>query len=1087
MKEHFDLHEVYGAMLSKDTQSQANSNKACNTSIIQYKKELGNDLLQGIDQFCAQHGIDRQLFCLLAFRILLFRHNNTESIGVWDAAKHQFINIIDASEEDNGETTVAQMLESTKAVRPDNNSDQAISAKPAIVFGYTAQALGEGAELFNYKGFKVAFQIAESSSELQLMIQHAATKYANLAAPLAEHFMQVVSAILQHHDKQIGEFPIISNAEQDLLQSFNDTLAPFPEGESMISRFGQRAQDSPDHIAAYKEDETITYGELNKRANQLAHYLLSTGIERGDNIGILTTRSFDMLVAMLATLKSGSAYVPVPPEYPAERHQYMLKQSGVKKLLTNVDQKLTRNTTIEAIDIRNVDCSSYSDKNPDVAIDVRQLAYTIYTSGSTGVPKGVMIEHQSAVNLINWVNTEYNVGADDRLLFITSMGFDLSVYDIFGTLSAGASLVIAEKDDVLDTARLADLMQRFGITIWDTVPSTMDYLTNGLTASKEKYLQDKLRVVLLSGDWIPVALPEKIKTFFPAARVISLGGATEGTVWSNSYEVTEPTNTWRSIPYGRPIANNTFYILNEQLQPVPCGVVGELFIGGIGVAKGYANDPVKTAASFLPDPFTDQWGGRMYRTGDLGRLMPNGIMEFIGRKDNQVKIRGFRVELGEIENVIRQGQTVSHAVVIPSEDRQNLTAFVVPAKYYDRDTIVARMKRRLPEYMIPGKWVELDAMPLTDNGKINVKALKGISGKEQLKDDFVAPAGETETALAEVWQQILGVKQVGVNDNFFELGGQSLLAVELITEMEKKLGRGLPINILYKCPTIAQLSSFLQTEVVEKKWKSLTAIKPNGTKTPIYLIHGDGIYLSSFQNLADFVDADQPVYSLLPIGINGNEEQYETIVDIARHYVSEIMEHNSTDTYALGGYSFGGYVAIEMKKQLEAAGKKVKLLALFDTNAENVLYTKSWVQTLPHRIKRQVPKFFFIVKSAIKEPQKMLRYQYSGLAKRVNKLCYRLGIKKEPELKGINRNINKIGEKNLKALREYQLAPFDKVYLFKAKSRLYFVDDMKFLGWSQYAQQGVHVYDVPGDHSSIFERPNVSELAKSLQHALDNC
>lgn len=1088
MKEYFDLHEVYRATLLKSAQSEAKSNNTNNNGICEYQTELFQDILEKVEQFCENRKLEKSLFSLLAFRILLHRYNNFDDLWIWDTKEKKSICAIKFSAEEKGEITTEALLKDTiSALAAAKDNIEPANAKPAVVFCYSGEPDNE---IFNHKGFKIAFLLDESSESLHLTIKYAAHIHQHIIPPFADHFEQTVSSILNNTDQKIGALPIVTAAEQQLLNEFNDTLIQFPSDENLSGLFEKQVVRTPNNIAAYKDDLEITYNELNKKANQLAHYLLSKGIQAGDNIGILTSRSFDMLIAMFAVLKCGAAYVPIPPEYPVERQVYMLKQSGVKALLANIESSLAgKMPGIEAVDMRAIDLAIYPYSNPTTTIDSRQLAYTIYTSGSTGVPKGVMIEHRSAVNLIHWVNKEFKVGTEDRLLFITSMGFDLSVYDIFGTLSSGASLVMAEKEDVLDTAKLANMMQKFRISIWDSVPSTMDYLVNGLASSKDnnKYIQDNLRVVLMSGDWIPVNLPSKINSYFPKACVVSLGGATEGTVWSNYYEITQPTKEWRSIPYGRPIANNTFYILNEQLQPVPCGVVGELFIGGIGVAKGYANDPVKTAASFLPDPFTSQWGGRMYRTGDLGRMMPNGIMEFIGRKDNQVKIRGYRVELGEIESAIRQGQTVDHVVVLPSEDRQQLTAYVVPARYYDRDTIIARLKKRLPDYMIPGKWVELEAMPLTDNGKINVKALQTTTVKEQIKDDYVAPVTDMENTLAEVWQQMLGLNRVSVNDNFFELGGQSLLAVELITEMEKKLERGLPINILYKCPTISQLVEFLRTEVVEKKWKSLTAIKPQGSKTPLYLIHGDGLYLSSFQNLADHVDPDQPVFSLLPVGINGSEEQYETIVDIAQHYVSEIVEHNSSDTYALGGYSFGGYVAIEMKKQLEAMGKKVKLLALFDTNAENVLYNKSWLHTLPRRIKRQVPKFFFIVRSTIKDPQRMLRYQYSGLANRVNNLCYKLGIKKEPELKGINRNINKIGEKHLKALREYQLAPFDKVYLFKAKSRLYFVDDIKYLGWNKYAQQGVHVYDVPGDHKSIFEPPNVSELAKSLQHALDNC
>jgi thioesterase domain-containing protein/acyl carrier protein len=522
---------------------------------------------------------------------------------------------------------------------------------------------------------------------------------------------------------------------------------------------------------------------------------------------------------------------------------------------------------------------------------------------------------------------------------------------------------------------------------------------------------------------------------------------------------------------------------------VPNGVVGELFIGGVGVARGYANDPVKTANAFFPDPFTDQWGGHMYRTGDLGRMLPDGNMEFIGRKDSQVKIRGHRVELGEIENVIRQNASVSKAIVLLSEDRNQLLAFIVPGKYYDRDTVIAFCKKKLPDYMVPAKWLEIDNLPLTTNGKTDTKTLLRIGSGKSTERNYMAPVTGLEKQLAGAWAEILQLEKVGVTDNFFDLGGQSLIAVELIHQMEKKTGKELPLNILYKCPTIAGLAAYMQQEPEKKKkWRSLVAMKPTGNKTPVYIVHGDGLSLSNFQNLSNYVDAEQPVFSLQPIGLNGVDEPLENLAEIASHYIAEIIEHNPDGPYMLGGYSFGGYVAIEMRRQLEAMGKIVKMTAIFDTNAENIAYTKGWAAALPKKIKRQVPKFLFIAQSIVTRPVTTIRYQYQLFSKRFDNLCYKVGIKQRPELKGIDLHINKINETHFRAFKKYQLSPFDdKVYLFKAQSRLYFVDDIKFLGWNNYARKGVEVYDVPGDHRTMFHPPYVSELARSLQHALDNC
>jgi thioesterase domain-containing protein/acyl carrier protein len=615
----------------------------------------------------------------------------------------------------------------------------------------------------------------------------------------------------------------------------------------------------------------------------------------------------------------------------------------------------------------------------------------------------------------------------------------------------------------------------------------LNYLVNKLESADKDYRQNALRVVFLSGDWIPVTLPEKAKGYFPNAKIVSLGGATEGTVWSNYFPVADVDASWKSIPYGVPIANNSFYILNEQLQPVPEGVAGELFIGGIGVARGYAGNPEQTERSFLPDPFISKWGGRMYRTGDLGRMLPQKVMEFVGRKDNQVKINGHRIELGEIESVLRQSGKVSNAVVLPSEDRKQLAAYIVPGNYYDRDTVIALLRQKLPDYMVPAKWIELDALPLTGNGKVDTKTLLHIGSAETQRSEFIAPRDEMEQAMCEVWQDVLSVAHVGVQDNFFDLGGQSLLAVELITETEKRVGKELPVNILYKYPTIAQLCKFIREEGGGKKWRSLVPVK-QGNKMPVYIVHGDGLSISNFHNLADYLDPEQPVFSLQPIGLNGSEAPLEDISEIARHYISEIIQQDPEGPYALGGYSFGGYVAIEMKKQLEAMGKQVKMLAIFDTDAETAAYKRDWKKVLPRKIKRQVPKLLFIARSMFTQPVSTVKYQYTILSKKINEFCYTLGIKDKPQLAGVNRTIRIIDETNLRAFKNYELAPFnDKVYLFKAKTRMYFVDDFEYLGWTNYAQKGVAVYEVPGDHRTMFLPPNVSELGRLLQHALDNC
>jgi amino acid adenylation domain-containing protein len=1092
LKKHYGTKGAEEIMLLDDTYNHTTPQGNCGG---QHHIRFDEYMHEKLRFFAERHNTSSFFTLLTAFRVLLLRYNFQDGFYVREEGGERLpgsTNSIHAG--CDGDITFLDLLADTEALYSKlvcaQSTDNFLSY--AFVFRHTAKkpyaTVSPSPGAINISRLKLTFFISQSTA-LSGFIRYDSGIYSEGAIEKMEaHFRHLLYSAICQPMQKTGLLPMLGKAENyELLHTFNETVRPVPD-KTVVDLFEERSAAAPGNIALYSGDQSITYGEVNEKANQLARFLISKGVQANDNVGLLVDRGFDMIIGMYAILKCGAAYVPIPPDYPSERQLHILDSSAVRYVLTHFGNPYRgMRNDVETIDIRSAEIERFDRDNPGVEIDGAQLAYTIYTSGSTGMPKGVMVEHRSVVNLITWVNSEFNVTSSDCLLFITSIGFDLSVYDVFGIMAAGGSIVIASKEEVRDIPSLAGLMQRYPITFWDSVPSTLNLLVNYLGLSDAGYRQDALRLVFLSGDWIPVDLPDKVKGYFANAEVISLGGATEGTVWSNFYRIGTVDRAWKSIPYGVPIANNAFYILNDQLQPVPEGVVGELFIGGIGVARGYSGNKQNSERSFVTDPFTNRWGGKMYRTGDLGRMLPQKVMEFVGRKDNQLKIRGYRVEPGEIECVLKQFEKVSNAVVLATDDKKQLVCYLVPGKYYDRDAVIAMLKEKLPEYMIPGKWVEIDAVPLTANGKTDTKALLGLMSKQH-KSEFIAPRNELEKTVASIWQMVLGIEEVGMYDNFFDVGGHSLLAVELITDMEKALERDIPVNILYKYPTISDLCSFLGNNEEHKKWKYLLTIKSSGSKTPVYIVHGNGLSLSNFHNLAEYVDPEQPVFSLQPVGLDGTEAPLENISDIARYYISEILAFDPAGPYALGGYSFGGYIAIEMKRQLEAMGRTVKMIAIFDTDAELLTYKKDWRTTLPKRLKRQVPKFLFIARSMFTQPVPTAKYQYTLFSKKITDLCYSLGIKEKPALTGVNRNISKIDEVSMKAFRNYQLTPFnDKVYLFKAKSRMYFVDDFEHLGWTSYAQKGVAVYEVPVDHRTMFMPPNVSELGKMLQFALDHC
>jgi amino acid adenylation domain-containing protein len=869
------------------------------------------------------------------------------------------------------------------------------------------------------------------------------------------------------------------------MNDFNDTIVEYPKEKTIFGLFEEQVLKTPGAIALQKGDAVLSYAELNNSANKLAHFLIAKGVAPEESIGLITSRDFDMVIGMLAIMKAGGAYVPIDPAYPVDRQEYIFNQSQLKLIVSDNDyplkaiigeNKFLKTSSAEYADLNN--------NNPNAGIKSTQLAYTIYTSGSTGRPKGVMIEHHSVVNLILWVNQQFNIGAHDKMLFVTSMCFDLSVYDVFGILAAGGCVVIAESAEIQDIRRLQDMLVKYQVTFWDSVPTTLDYLIRNLEKEREDYVYPGLKTIFLSGDWIPVDLPARARKYFPNAQFTSLGGATEATIWSNFYLVNEVGPGWRSIPYGKPLNNNFFYILDEDLQPVPNGEIGDLYIGGVGVARGYANEPEKTAASFIPDPFNPLIGGVMYRTGDTGRMMPDFNMEFLGRKDNQVKINGFRVELGEIESVLNKSEWVQSAVVLAKkgpDSSKRLLAYIVPHGKFEKDILIAFLKTQLPEYMVPGVWVEMDKMPLNANGKIDRNAMPDFEEARLMKKSFVQPNTPTEKIVMAVWAECMNLRSVSIEDNFFALGGHSLMAVQILTKLEKQFGHSFQLAVLYKYPDIRSLARFIDQGKMEVTYNCLVAIKPSGHKPPLYIIHGEGLNVLNFSGLAAGMDPDRPVFGLQAVGLNGIDKPLDDLRDIAAYYLNEIIRHNPSGPYFLAGYSFGGYVALEIRKQLVAMGKYVEQLIMFDTDAEKSEY-KDWYYILPKKVKRNVPVLLSFLKSSFHHPIANLRNQFK--MERPG-MFTRYFLKNES--KSFYQLIKKIKDKHLLAFHNYKMEPFEgKVYLYKANICVHYVYDTDFLGWKKYARGGVILRNVPGDHLSMLLSPNVEVFASLLSNTLND-
>jgi amino acid adenylation domain-containing protein len=627
------------------------------------------------------------------------------------------------------------------------------------------------------------------------------------------HLRTLLESMAETLDRPLADLPILTAAERhQVLAQWNDTQADYRQDRCLHELFEAQVARTPGAIALSFEGEHLTYQAFNARANQLAHHLRKLGVGPETLVGVYMERSLEMVTALYAILKAGGAYVPLDPEYPPDRVAFMLQDAQVPVLLTQ--QRLagslpTHRATVLCLDSMWETLARESDSNPVSDVGPDNLAYVIYTSGSTGKPKGVMNTHRGICNRLLWMQDRYQLTASDRVLQKTPFSFDVSVWEFFWPLLVGARLIVARPGGHKDSAYLVGLIRDQEITTIHFVPSMLQLFLEerGLEACTS------LRRVICSGEALPYDLQER---FFERlqAELHNLYGPTEAAVDVSHWQCQPEGDPRRSVPIGRPVANTQLYILDPHGQPVPIGVAGELHIGGVQVARGYLNRPELTTKTFIPDPFRNNPGARLYKTGDLARYRPDGNIEFLGRLDFQVKVRGFRIELGEIETVLSQHPTVREVVVLARQDTpgdRRLVAYVVPAAASEIQSSILRdyLHTKLPDYMVPAAFVQLEALPLLPNGKVDRRSLPAPQWDHQATEAYVPPSNDLEKTIAGIWQDLLPVDQVGLDDSFFELGGHSLLIVQAHRRLSKMTDRELSITDMFRYPTIRALSQYL--------------------------------------------------------------------------------------------------------------------------------------------------------------------------------------------------------------------------------------------------------------------------------------
>ncbi|MBE8986271.1 amino acid adenylation domain-containing protein [Nostoc sp. LEGE 12450] len=926
-------------------------------------------------------------------------------------------------------------------------------------------------------------------------------------ARLLKHFQTLLEGIIANPQQQISQLSLITPKEKhQLLVEWNNTQTDYPIDKFIHQLFEEQVERTPNAVAVEFETQQLTYYELNCRANQLAHYLKSLGVKPDVLVGLCVERSLEMVVGLLGILKAGGAYVPLDPDYPIERLHFMLEDTQVRVLLTQ-QQLISKLPQHEGqVHFGSAQCrvcldtdwaviSQYSQENLITGVEPSNLIYVIFTSGSTGKPKGVALPHRAITNLIQWhlatLQTEVGV------LQFASLSFDASIHEMFAAWCSGGTLFIVSETVRLDLDSLIHFLASKPIQKVILPVVVLQQLAE--VYGQQKHLFKNITEIITTGEQLQVTRP--IVNLFNNLENCSLHnhyGPSETHVVT-AFAFSGTPDTWPAYPpIGKPIDNTQMYIVDSNFQPVPIGVTGELYIGGVGLANGYYNRPELTKQKFIPNPFKAE--DYLYKTGDLARYLPDGNIEFLGRIDHQVKIRGFRVEPGEIETVLNQHPEIQTTVAIVREDTpgdKRLVAYVVPHEKCVPTISQLRqfLKAKLPPYMVPAI-VILDSLPLTPNGKVDRRALQAPADTSDT-DKFVAPRSQVELQLTQIWSRILKVDKVGVQDNFFDLGGHSLLTPYLMAQIKQQFGKDIPIASLYQNPTIEQLATIVQADSDSSIWSPLVAIQPNGSKPPLFCLPGAAGTPFYLYDLARCLGSDQPFYSFQANALSGESESITPVEDVAAQYIQALLVVQPQGPYFLAGHSFGGKLAFEMAQQLLHKGHKVALIAILDTTApfyqekpegfdwDNVKWLAQLAGAIEIVYAKELDISDDILQCLVWEDQ--LKYVLERL-KNADILP------PDDEITQLKNMVQLLKANSLVNYVPQQVYPI-RITLLRASETpaveesnnevvSEILQDLTW-GWSKFSTEPVDIHFVSGNHVTMMNQPNVQVLAERLKACIE--
>jgi amino acid adenylation domain-containing protein len=914
-------------------------------------------------------------------------------------------------------------------------------------------------------------------------------------ARMAEHLERLLDKAAADPDRRVSRLELMSHAERGRIVGWNRTTARYPADRCIHQLFESQAARTPHAVALTFGAERLTYAQLDARANQLARHLRGLGVRAESRVGVCLERGLELMIGILAVMKAGGAYVPMDPAHPAERIAYLLEDSAVPVLLTQARLlgrlPVRQGMTVIAVDAAADEVGALSAEPVESGVTSENLAYVIYTSGSTGRPKGVAMHHRGVVNYVHWGIRFYGADRGNGAPVFSSMAVDLTVTNLL-PLFAGKTVHFLPEESAVEA--LAETIRSGpGFGLIKITPLHVGLL-NTMLAPDE--LAGAAQTLVIGADFLSAEPTVFWQEHAPGVRLMNEYGPTETVVGCSAYLLPNGRHRAGPVPVGRPIQNLTFFVLDGQMEPVPVGLPGELYIGGAGVARGYLGRPALTAEKFVPDPFAGA-GARMYRTGDRARWLADGNLMILGRTDNQVKVRGYRVELGEIEAVLRRRPEVRECVVLLREDRpgdRRLVAYVV-AGAADPAELRDHLRHTLPEYMVPAAIVVLPALPQTPTGKLDRRTLPapdyGASGTGG------APADALEARLIEVWKEVLGIEALGPEQGFFEVGGNSLLALRLFARVRRELSCDLPVATLFVGGTVRHMA-----QAVRERQDPASAapeiddtapvvpLRAGGTLPPLFCLHPAGRAVINYAGLVRHLGPDQPVYGLQDVG----EDLARPVEQIAAEHLRALRAVQPGGPYFLAGWSFGGYVAYEMAAQLEAQGETVAFVGLLDTLAPDLIRRRAetsdpeLVRSLAHDVAAQLGRPLEIDPAALEgaEMDEMLRRAIRALRQ----------ADAAPEgfdAEALREHFTVIRARN-RSLAGYRAgAVRAPLHLFPAQDHAegyeaYFTgadgEERRTQGWRTVTVGPVEVHPVPGGHVTLGSEPHVPVLAERVRGAL---